>query len=243
MKKYLLLPTLLSSFAFSVVSIKPVEIKNDASIDFEQGLSFSSKSGNVEKMDFKLATSLKQYGEGYVNTLFFFYDYGESRGQKDTNALLFHLRHIHDLGWKDLNAELFTQVEKDDFRDITSKTLLGSNLRYKIDTEKLDVFVGLGVFYAWLDEVNIKDEYTSINSYVSLNYQFTDSTSLTYKAYYQPRIDDFDDFQLYQKAQLKVNITNRLSLFVNLLHEYDAKPPVGIEKSDFAQTTGLSYKF
>lgn len=243
MKKFLIVAGLLSSFAMAVVSIKPVEIQSEPSVSFEQGLSFSSKSGNVDKMNFKLASSIKQYGSGYVNTLFFFYDYGESRGEKDTNALFLHLRHIHDLGWGDTNGEAFVQIDKDDFRDIASRSLMGGNLRYKIDTKKLDVFIGLGLLYTWLDEAGIKEEYSSINSYISLNYQFSPSTSITYKGYYQPRLDDMDDYLVFQKAQLKVNITNRLSLFVNLLHEYDSKPPAGIEKSDFAQTTGFSYKF
>jgi len=241
--KYYLLPLLLSSLAWSVVSIKPVEIQKRQAITFEQGIAFSSHSGNVEKMNFKLATSLKQYGGSFVNTLALAYDYGESRGTKDTNALFLHLRHIHDTNWQEVNAELFTQLEKDDFKDITSKTLLGSNLRYKIDTDGLDVFVGFGVFYTWLDEVGVEDNYTSINSYLSLSYTLNKSTSLTYKGYYQPRIGDFEDYQLYQTAQLSVEISERISFFVNVLHEYNAQPSEGIERSDFAQTTGLSYKF
>ena len=243
MKKILMLAGLLSSFAMAVVSIKPVEIQSEPSVTFEQGLSFSSKSGNVDKMNFKLASSIKQYGSGYVNTLFFSYDYGESNKLKDTNALFLHLRHIYDLGWDNTNGEAFAQIEKDDFREIASRSLVGGNLRYKIDTQKLDVFVGLGLFYTWLDEAGIRDEYTAINSYISLSYQFNSFTSFTYKAYYQPRLNDMNDYLIFQKAQLEVDISNRLSLFVNLLHEYDARPPLGVEKSDFEQTMGLSYKF
>lgn len=241
--RYLLLFVLSTSLAFGVVSIEPVEVQEEANRSFEQGLSFGTKSGNVEELNLKLASSLKEYHKGYVNTLFLTYEYKEVNSVKNTNALLVHLRHIHALRPKKLDVELFTQLEKDDFRKITSKTLLGSNIRYKFRNKKLDAFVGVGLFQAWLNEADQHTSFSALNSYVALSYPFSQTTSLTYKLYFQPRLKQMDDYNIYQKAQLQLKMTNQLTLLVEILHTFDSKPSASIKQSDIVQTTGLSYRF
>jgi len=242
MKKHLLLPIFISSLSWSIVSISPITLKNDSSSNFETGLSYSTNSGNIDKSNLKASARLEHFENGYANALFFSYEYGELNDIKNVDSMTLHLRHIHSL-WDDLDGELFAQYQQNEFKNMDSKYLTGANLRYKLKSGQFDVFVGLGAFYTWLDEVNVESDYTSLNSYLALSYQFSESTSISYNGYFQPRFEDFDDYLIYQEAQLKVNLTDRLSLLVNVLHEYDAKPPIGVEKSDFSQTTGFSYSF
>ncbi|MBN2824899.1 MAG: DUF481 domain-containing protein [Campylobacterales bacterium] len=210
--------------------------------NLEMGASYTTNSGNIDKSNIKASARLEYYEVGYANVLKFNYEYGEQNGVKNIDSLTLHLRHIHNL-WDKVDGELFAQYQQNEFKNMDSKYLTGANLRYKLESGKLDAFVGLGMFYTWLDEVGIESDYISLNSYIALSYKLSESTSLSYNGYFQPRIEDFDDYLIYQEAQLKINLTDRLSLLVNILHEYDAMPPSGVEKSDFSQTTGFSYSF
>jgi hypothetical protein len=244
MKKILLTSLVISSSAFAIVSIKPIEITNIQEIKYEIGMSYSTKSGNSDVKSTALSLKSTQYDIGYANMLVLDHEYGESSGTKNTDKTFAHIRHIRATDDERLNYELFVQAQKDTFRSIQSRYLTGVGVRYKVNLENdSSVFFGLGIFNTQLKEDNTTSSFESINSYISYNQVFDSGAKLTYNGYFQPRIDSLDDYQISQKAQLSFKITNAVSLTFNLNHTYDASPASGVEKSDLSTKTGLNYKF
>ncbi len=84
---------------------------------------------------------------------------------------------------------------------------------------------------------------TKMNSYISFVKNITDSFSVTYLGFYQPTVDNFSDFKIFQILQLNSQLTNELILSFDINHEYNATPYNNIEKNDIRSTINLKYKF
>ncbi len=244
MYKLILSSLLLSSTAWAIVSIKPVEISGQEASSHEVGVSYSTKSGNSDTTSTSLSLKGVYQNINSANMIVIDYDYAEANGVKNSDKTFAHIRHIRSTDIKYLNYEIFTQAQKDDFRSIESRVLIGAGARYKYTlSNDSNLFLGIGLFNTQLDENNIKSDFESLNSYISYNQTFDSGAKLTYNGYYQPRVDEVSDYHISQKAQISLKITDKVELVVSMNHTYDSKPAIGVEKSDLSTKTGINYKF
>jgi putative salt-induced outer membrane protein YdiY len=244
MKKILLSIIILVSTAFAIVSIKPVEITSNDDTKLELGISYKSKSGNSDTTN--VSTNIKStfYNTNSANIMLLDYEYGESKGSKNVDKTLMHIRHIHLSNYKPLNYEIFAQVQQDTFRLIKSRYLIGFGGRYKVSLNKNgNIFYGLGVLQTKLNENKIISHFQSLNSYITYHQKLQNENKFSYNGYYQPKFENFDDYQISQKAQLTLKISKSLKFIININHVYDSNPAINIKKSDISTKTGLNYKF
>jgi hypothetical protein len=244
MKKILLIISMLFSLSEAIVSIKPVEITGSEDIKLELGISYKSKTGNSEIMNVSTSTKSIFYYTSSANIMLLDYEYSELEGTKNVDKTFFHIRHIHLSNYKPLNYEIFGQVQQDAFRLIKSRYLIGVGGRYKISLDNnSNIFYGLGVLQTKLNKDYVFSEFQSLNTYIKYHIKLQDENKFTYNGYYQSKLENFNNYQVSQKAQLTIKVSKSLDLVIDISHIYDSRPAKDIKKSDISTKTGLTYKF
>ena len=247
--KFILLLTFLLSNLFAVITITPTQIGKKAGFSGTLKGSFETKRGNSD-VDNYSAGLRAQYdnNSSYVVWSDFIFDYGKAKGETNTNKTYMHLRFIHTLTKnKALNYELFGQSETNYFTNVKRRFLLGGGLRYHNNMQKYgNLFFGLGLFgenikYLSLD--NPQEQNTRINSYISYTKAFDKKSKLSYVMYYQPKVDDFNDYIFSNGLEMTILVYEKLYLSFVVYYDVDSAPAIGVGKEDFTQKTSFIYKF
>jgi len=247
MKYFLLLLSLsLSTYAFAIVTIKPMDV-NEKPLGFSGELSFNSglNRGNSD-IDTTEAGLYLQYDMN--NSLAFIkssYSYGESAGVENINKSFVHFRHIHKLS-KHFDDEIFIQEQSDHFQALTSRTLAGLGLRSHAGNPKNKgrIYFGAGAFLLTEKETNIEENaYARSNFYISYKYAPKKDYTVAFVSYYQPRTDRSHDYLQLTTAELNLAFTKHFSVRFSIQYNVNSLPEPGIRAYDYAQKTALKYTF
>jgi hypothetical protein len=251
MKLLLLITLITSQYLLALVSIAPVEIGEQDGLSGKIEMGLETKRGNTDKDNYK--GSLKatyDNNTSYVLWAELSGEYGKSNSVEDTNKAFTHLRYIHSLtNNEDLRYEVFGQLQSDEFRQINSRILSGMGIRYRVfnSIKRGKGFVGIGGFYERIrytnPQVDFPEDNTRLNSYLAYTVDFSQKSAFSASIYYQPKLDDFEDFVKSTQLELSINIYQELYLKLNLSWNLDSMPPVGVEESDFTQTTTFVFNF
>lgn len=240
------LPTVPEAKAIVNTEIIHAKLK-DKTPFYEISVSAEKKEGNtdVEKysggFSFGSQPSKKHQHIFLINTT-----YGESQGVTDVNNSFAHYRYQYK--FDGLDWELFTQFEQDEFTQIKLRALLGTGLRIKLyDKENLSFHNGYGIFYEHTDysksSVQSTENFGRANIYLSMNYTFDTKSIFSLTGYFQPKVDEMDDYHTLVDASLSmpINTWSSLSLVYQLQH--DNMPPEGVKKSDHKYLTQLNFNW
>lgn len=244
----LLAPFLVSQSLLALVTIAPVEIGDKPGLSRQAGLSLETKRGNTDKQNYKASLRISYDNvKEYVTWAEISAEYGESNNRKDTDKAFSHLRHIRKSGIENLNYEAFVQLQNDRFKLIKNRFLMGTGIRYKLFS-----FYGQDKGYFWLGMMNETIRYTSsdpsennwrLNTSLAYTSKISNTSQLSYTFYYQPKINDFADFVTSNDFELKILILRSLHLQFKISYDTDSRPPQGVKKYDFSQTTSFVYEF
>lgn len=248
LKKLLSFSLILTTFSYSFINIEPPVIGEKEGLTGEVSLGAKYSSGNTDSRSVGLSGKGEYSEKEWLVYLIASYTYGESNDEKDTNDGLVHLRYVHNIANTAYDYEFFLQTEFNEFQDIKERSLAGANIRKKLDLPFDKFYVGLGLFYSYMepDIITILDpvyKRTRMNSYLSFLKNINENFSITYLGFYQPNVEDFSDFRISQILQLNTSITSDLILGFDINHAYNATPYHQIEKSDVRSTINLRYKF
>ncbi|MBA1420456.1 MAG: DUF481 domain-containing protein [Epsilonproteobacteria bacterium] len=239
---------LLTSLVYSFISLDPPEIGEKEKLDAEIALSANISAGNTDTKSAGLAIKGQYNGEEWLTYLIAAYHYGEVNKDKNTNDGLAHLRYVHAIADTAYDYEFFLQSEFNEFQDIKKRNLAGANIRRKINLPFDKFYVGLGLFYSYLEpeavsEFNPIYKQTKINSYISMSHNINEHFNITYLGFYQVTADDIADLRIFQILQLNTALTTHVGLSFDIKHEYNKTPYQNIEKNDIRSTISLKYKF
>ncbi len=251
----IVLTTLLTGWMVSAHAIVNIESLNTG--EPPQGYSGSmnvavdGQSGNTDKLGANLGARLEWHGGAITNFAILRYTYGETSGVQDTNNLFSHARHIHQLTDKTA-YEGFIQAERNIFNRLTFRGLIGGGVRLKL-SETPDVktlLLGLGGFFsretlekrAGLTDSG-KQDIWRFSTYLNYVHRLNDNLRVLSTTYYQPAVDDFNDFRVLEEATLSVKMTDNLALNLSLNLSHDSKPPQAVKKTDTTYSTGIEYSF
>ncbi len=210
------------------------------------GLSVNGNSGNSEKVNADINGKLIWRHGAHTELLLGGFNYGQSRGTRNSNKSFIHLRHRYalDPSW---DLEAFGQAQQNEFSSLKLRTLFGGGVRWSLYEEKVWVLhIGLGSFYEreQLSTGHVpKTTLWRINSYAALNYAIKDGIYFHNTIYYQPAWKDRADFRLHDDAALNISITDRIDLKLSLQLEHDSQPPAGVKGTDIYYKTGLEVHF
>ena len=203
-------------------------------------------SGNTDSLSIGLAGKGEYNEKEWLVYLIASYTYEESNDLKEKNYGHAHFRYIHAIADTAYDYELFLQAEFDEFQAINERNLAGANIRKKLNLPFDKFYVGLGLFYSYMEPNNsFEPTYRRVrmNSYISFLKKINKNFSIAYLGYYQPNVEDFSDFRTSQTLQFNTSITNNVILGFDINHAYNATPYQGIEKSDVRSTLNLRYMF
>lgn len=227
----------------------------------EQGLTglvlvgLDGKTGNQKEEDYQASAKLTLREADNVFLAIVERNYGKTQSIKDTDDAFVHSRWTHLLtpAWA---AEGFAQWEENEFSNLTSRVLLGGGGRYLItETEDFSLAVGLGGFrerekldlqtfqqttYAW-----------RINSFYAYQHRINPQVSVASTAYFQPKVNDYEDIRVLLTVGLTVKLTRTLDLELAYQVSHDsqpaqnleAEPPIDNYKTNTEYSTSLIYNF
>jgi putative salt-induced outer membrane protein YdiY len=238
----------------AIVNIENMNIQPDSEktgFDAQVNIDFSGKNGNTQSRNAGLGSRLQWFNTTDTSFIALNYEYGEVSDIKDTDKSFVHIRHIRYLSnhWA---WEVFTQMETNEFTRLSLRSLLGTGGRYQIPlvSKQQLSYLGIGLFRSkeTLDEVIATtdagtDYQTRANLYLVYKYKLSDTTHLSNTIYYQPNINNTDDYRLLEQFRFNVAITSKLSLQLSFDVNHDNLPPQNIKTTDSSYTTGLTYQF
>lgn len=246
-KKILYLSVALTTLSYSFINIEPSVIGEKEGLDGEVSVGAKYNTGNSDTRSVGISAKGQYSEKEWLAYLVSAYTYGESNGREDTNDGIFHLRYIHRMANTAYDYELFFQTEFNKFQDIKTRDLAGANIRRKLELSFDKFYVGLGLFYSYMEPDTVTPidpiyKRTKINSYISFLKKINEHFSITYLGYYQPNVEDFSDFTVSETLQINTLLTDALVLSFDILHTYNATPYHEIEKNDIRSTINLKYK-
>jgi putative salt-induced outer membrane protein YdiY len=249
--KYIVAILIITTQLLAVVSISPVEIGDNSGFSGGVELGLDTKRGNTHKDAYKASANINyDNNTSYVTWFRISGEYGKANDVEDTNKIYAHLRYIHSLSEDLLRYEVFLQAQEDKFKALNYRGVGGIGLRAKIFNTPIGGkgYFGLGAMY---EEINYTDPSIDpdennirLNSYLAYSLKFTNNSSLVYTFYYQPVLDDFEDYVMTNDLELILEVYKKLYLKFSLSYDRDSRPPNGIEdKYDLSQSTTFLYEF
>jgi len=247
-KKTILSILLATSFSSAFISLDPPVIGGKKGLDGEVSLGGAYNSGNTDSAAANFSLKAEYSKEVWMLYSIASYAYGEANGDKNKNNGLFHLRYIHHIEETLYDYEIFGQTEFNEFQDVKVRNLAGANIRRKFEGFFDKCYVGIGLFYSYMEPDTISPvdpvyERVKLNTYLSLTKNMNEHFSITYLGFYQPNIEDFSDYRIFQILQLDTMLTDNLSLGFDFSYKYNATPYHQIEHTDTSSIISLKYKF
>jgi putative salt-induced outer membrane protein YdiY len=238
---------LIFSSAFEASAFVNIElIRRDAKEGFlgRTGARLNGQSGNVDKVSGTFSSLNILRGERDDALFIANYGYSETESVKDTNNGAAHVRYVF-LSREKFAYEVFLQEEFDQFKDLSSRTLLGANVRQTLSQEpEHSLYLGYGSFYEMdFYENGEKRNEGRGNLYLSFINRLNQQVSASVIGYYQPAFSGIKDFRIRFDSGLNFAISSRLALEVALSVVHDNELPVDVEKTDLTYGTGLTLSY
>jgi len=177
-------------------------------------------------------------------------DLGRASGARYIAKTFEHLRYRFTLS--DLVVlESFAQHEYDQFRRLELRALIGVGVALRVLRGKeLNLTWGLAYMpeYERLrndDQADAEREYifNRASTYVSGAVELDKRIQLVQTFYWQPRLDEPEDFRFLSESQFVVQISKRLTQTTAMVFSYDSRPPLGIAKLDTTLKSAFTFSF
>jgi len=177
-------------------------------------------------------------------------DFGENADVPFMNKDLEHARYRIDfLG--PLSWEAFVQHDRDEFRRLALRALVGTGPRIHLVRWKI-FEAALGTAYMLEHErLGGGDQPDAgettlahrLSSYVVLSTSASENLQLSTTMYLQPRLDRLRDVRVLNESSLLSKATKHLALKLALTSAFDAEPPAGVRSLDSALKASLLATF
>lgn len=244
MKKFLIF-LIFFTYSFAIVSIEPKDIgEKEPGVSGEIGASLEINRGNTDTTSTSISARVQIDKDHCLCFATLSYEYGESSGEKNKDRAFLHLRHLEKIN-EDNVWEFFGQLQKDEFKDQKLRALLGTGERYRFyNNNDGKAYLGIGAFFEREKiENEDKKDYFRGNFYISFKKRFNENVKMAFISYYQPKLDEFSDYESINSLEFTVKLSDKLNLLILTKYDYDSRPPKDIKKYDFSQKIGISYNF
>ncbi len=251
-KTVVILSLVLALPAHAIVNVEQLHIGiPEPGLEGNIDLSFSATQGNSDYYRLDLAAGSRYHHDNRTEALILQHAIGASFDRRDTNKSFLHLRHIDQVtaGWA---WEGFGQLQRDEFARLKIRGLLGGGLRFTVleKTEKQAFYLGTGAYYSeeQLEPAPslIEPAFTADwrgNVYLVVKYHFSSQTRLAYTIYYQPALDDVNDYRALQHLSLNIAVAENLDLRLSWDSSEDSRPPLAVKPLDSSLRTGFRWRF
>jgi len=246
-----IVPLLSAVPLFAYINVTPIEVGEEPGTTGSLAFSLSTKRGNVETNEYTVDANIR-YDSNSTYALWFFggYTYAKAHDTEIENSGFVHTRYLHALT-PTLYGEAFIQTEQDKFRDLSNRSLVGADVRYRFFSSSKygKGYISLGAFLETIryknPQIDPNENNIRLSSYLFYTKKFESKATFNAFAYYQPCIDEFSDYTIVSMAEVQFPIYKNFHLVVSIKANYDSKPPnfSDIKNYDVTQKTALMWKF
>jgi hypothetical protein len=145
-----------------------------------------------------------------------------------------------------LTAEIFTQAQYNRILRLKLRYLAGAGPRFKLfKTKLLRMYLACLYMYEYeeiIGEPQAKRDHR-LSSYLSFSLALGKTVDLASTTFYQPNINNFQDYRIANDSGLEISISKRLNFRTGFNLLYDTRQPEGIPNLVYQLKNGLSFKF
>lgn len=235
------------SFGYAQVNIEGSRIQDKRGLTVAGDLGLDIKAGNTEVLELSTIGRIDHVTEKNHVLLLGEYERGEAQDELFKKSALFHARNTYMFSW--VGVEGFLQSQRNDFNDLSLRQLLGGGVRFeykkKTAKNKLLVALGLGAMAEYEELLSQQGEgwLSRSTNYVSVKHQFKEIITFYMVGYYQPKIQDVDDFRLLLDMGLEVKMVKKFSVVNSFILAYDSRPPIEVQNHDIGNSTRFKFTF
>ncbi|WOE69945.1 DUF481 domain-containing protein [Hydrogenimonas thermophila] len=244
-------PLLVAVPLFAYINVTPIEVGEEPGTTGSLAFSLSTKRGNVETNEYTVDADIR-YDSNSTYALWFFggYNYAKAHDTEIENSSFAHMRYLHVLT-PELYGEAFVQTEQDKFKDLSNRSLIGADARYRFFSSSKygKGYISLGTLLETIryknPQIDPNEDNIRLSTYLFYTKEFESKATFNAFAYYQPCINEFSDYTIISMAEVQFPIYKNFHLVVSIKANYDSKPPKfsDIKNYDVTQKTALMWKF
>ncbi len=154
------------------------------------------------------------------------------KGDLDNNGFQ-HFRYnytIRDTGR--ITLEAFVQHQYNAQKILKRRIISGGGPRFSlVSTEQFSWYFAPLVMYEYerlSDDESTTSHNTRVDAYTNFYFAVNKTISFNHISYFQPKIDNFNDFRYSGETGLRIKILKNLALNSSFAIDYDSKPPAEI---------------
>ncbi len=178
----------------------------------------------------------------FINDL----NFQKLEGADFVNRGIQHLRYNYDTNSR-ITWELFLQGQYDAISNIDFRGLIGAGPRFKFDKlNDYKFYLGSLVMYEY---EKTSEEFSEIRRdlrasiYLAFKLFPKDNFSIASTTYFQPRLNNLDDYRLSNETSLAFKIFKDLSFKSSFILIFDRFPAFDTPQTQYELTNGLIYSF
>ena len=164
-----------------------------------------------------------------------------------TNEGYQHIRYNHTfLRSEWLTFEIFGQIQYNELTRIKLRALAGTGFRVRIlEQEKQRAHLGLTYMYEYDEEsqTEIIHQDGRLSSYLSFRIKPVGLFTIQSTTYYQPLLNDFNDFRLSSSTTADFALSDKFSLRTTYTIAFDSRVPAGAPNTVYSLGNSLAYRF
>jgi len=213
--------------------------------------SIESEKGNSDTLEYDFSSYTTYFLEKEYWLLDLSYNLEKANSINTKNKAYLHLRNVinfyekkSDSALNKIDFEYFGQIENNEFQLLKIRALAGVGLRFK-PIKNYEFFLGIGSML--MRETYLNDEknkiFGRINTYLAIENSLTEKIAIGYIGYYQPKINEFSDYESKHTFTLNVDISKNLKLQNKIIYIYDSNPVGHVRIYDLEQKTSLIFSF
>ncbi len=202
--------------------------------------------GTTDRQTFYVNGSASHAWNRVRNLADFHVAYGSLNGVQSANRMDGSLKTDLDLG-RSRRLYVYNQggTGYDEIRHVALEFHEGAGLGYKIlQRPKLILNGEMGMQYEHQTYLNTPERsFVSLRFGENLTWKVSDKLSVNQRLAYTPDIGDFGEFRVRFDLGVSYPLFKRVTLNLNVIEQYDAKPPRGVDKNDLQVQSTLGITF
>jgi|GEM_PF-4441568 len=253
----LVLATLLMAApAFAIVNIESVRNADmEQGFGGEVGTSFSAIASGTDELRADANGRVDWLSAGSHSFAVGRWAYSEVNDIHRRRAMA-HIRHVKALGGDGVaspyatryNWEVFGQTARDDYASLRQRSLAGTGIRLNRPfTPNADHSIGAGVMSEWRQEESDEGRtHRNIgrgNFYLGLGAEVSSNIKIGSTGYFQPKLDEWDDFSAIGDLYVNKALTDYVSLRFVAAIVHNSTPPPGVDSTRQEYGFRVQYRF
>jgi len=240
---FLIAPGSASASIVNVMSPSVGELEDG--LGAQLGLQLAHDSGNEEKWKAGGLAGLRWVKDSQAFLFKASVERGATFGMDTTDKGFAHARYRWEFSdpWR---AFTFVQVDHNGFRDLLVRDLAGLGIERRLwRTERSEASFGTAVMseHEILGTGGTSPLGFRSSSYFLAAIDLGEGLNFGSTTFFQPRVDDLEDWRLLEDLVLSVGISEHLSWTASWKLEIDSAPPEGIGQWDSSTRSGLSFRW